>query len=160
MKKRMMTVVLALLVFGVSVAGAKAEKPAKTPKSTKTPAVTQPQVKTFKGTVKVTKDKDGKITDAKIGSGPLSRTYTVALDKQGTELADKMAGKKVVVKGFLQKNKSGRTLLTVNEFSAVVAKPAKKVSAEKATKPAEPKTKKPAATKTTKVKSTTKPAKR
>jgi hypothetical protein len=75
MKNQMVRmVVAALLMFAVSAGGAETKKPAKAPKAPKTPEVTQPQVKTFKGTVKVTKDKTGKITGAKLGNGPLSRT--------------------------------------------------------------------------------------
>jgi hypothetical protein len=51
-------------------------------------------------------------------------------------MAEKMAGKKVQVQGLLQKNKSGRTLLTVKEFNAVRPKSTKKPAADKPAKPA------------------------
>jgi hypothetical protein len=133
MKGQMMRMaVVTLLVFGLSVAGAATQKPAKTQK------VTKPQVKTYTGTVKVTKDKAGRLTAVKLSTGLLSPTYNVALDKQGRELAEKMAGKRVQVQGLVAK-KSGKTVLTVREYSPVAPKSTKKAAATKPAKPAAPK---------------------
>jgi hypothetical protein len=109
--------VAAWLVLGVGVAHAGTQKTTKTVKPAK------PQVKTYTGTVKVTKDKTGQVTAAKLSAGGiLPHTYTLALDTKGKELARKMDGKKVQVRGTLVKQKSG-TRLTVREFNAVTPKP-------------------------------------
>jgi hypothetical protein len=119
--------VVTLLVFGVSVAGAATQKTTKTTKSTK------PQVKTYTGTVKVTKDKAGKLTAVKLNTGTFSSTYNVVLDSKGRELGEKMAGKRVQVKGLVQK-KSGKTVLAVRGFDRVVPKSKKKTPAAKPVK--------------------------
>jgi hypothetical protein len=114
--------VAAWLVLGVGVAHAGTQKTTKAVKPAK------PQVKTYTGTVKVTKDKTGQVTAAKLRvGGILPHTYTVALDPKGKELARKMDGKKVQVKGTLVKQKNG-TRLTIREFNAVTPKPAKKTT--------------------------------
>jgi hypothetical protein len=100
-----------LLVFGVSVAGAATQKVTKIKK----PATSQ--VQTYTGTVKVTKDKAGQITVVKLNAGKLpSRKYTVALDKEGKELGEKMAAQRVQVKGVLEKQ-AGKNVLVVKEYS-------------------------------------------
>lgn len=125
MKSQMVRVAVAmLLVFGLSVAGAATQKPAKAQK------VIKPQIQTCTGTVKVTKDKAGRLTAVKLSKGLLSGSYNIVLDRQGRELGEKMAGKKVQVQGLLLK-KSGKKVLAVKEYSLVVHKSNKKVIAQK-----------------------------
>jgi len=131
-----------LLVFGVSAAGAATQKTTNPPKVTK---ATKPQVQTYTGTVKVTKDKAGKLTAVKLNTGTFSRTYNVVLDSEGRALGTKMAGKRVQVKGIVEK-KSGKTALAVKGFSQIVPK-----SKTPAPKPAKTTAK---TTKTTTTKST------
>jgi hypothetical protein len=123
MKSRYMKMaVMAWLVFGVSLASAETQKTQKAVKPAK------PTVQTYTGTIKVTKDKAGQVTATKLSVGRfLPRTYTIAPDAKGRELARKMAGKQVEVKGTLVKQKGG-TRLVVKEFSAAAPKPAKKAA--------------------------------
>lgn len=121
-----------LLVFGVSVAGAGTQKTTKAHKATK------PQIQAYTGTVKVTKDKAGQVTAAKLSVGKiLPHKYSIVLDKEGKELADKMDGKRVQVKGLLEK-KSGKTTLLIKEYGVVPPK-AKKTVAPKPAKTTAPK---------------------
>jgi hypothetical protein len=111
--------VVVWLALGVAVANAGTQKTTKTVKPAKS------QVQTYTGTVKVTKDKAGQVTAAKLSVGKvLPHTYPIALDAKGKELVRKMADKQVQVKGTVAKQKDG-TWLTVREFSAVAPKPAK-----------------------------------
>ncbi len=108
------------LMLGVGVANAAPQKATKTLKPAKA------EVKTYTGTVKVTKDKTGQVTAAKLSvGGLLPHNYPIALDGKGRELVRKMADKKVEVKGTLVKQKDG-THLTIKEFSAVTPKTEKK----------------------------------
>ncbi len=123
MKSRHVKMAVAVwLMLGVGVANAAA------PKATKTVKPAKPEMQTYTGTVKVTKDKAGQVTAVKLSVGKiLPRTYTIALDGKGKELARKMADKQVQVKGTMVKEKDG-TRLTIKEFSAATPKPAKKTT--------------------------------
>jgi hypothetical protein len=115
-----------LLVVGLSAANAGTQKPAKTQKPSKA------QIQTYTGTVKVTKDKAGQITDAKLSVGKiLPHKYNIVLDKEGRDLAARMDGKRVQVKGRVEK-KSGKTLLLVKGYSPVASKSAKKAASKPA----------------------------
>lgn len=130
MKGQMMRLAVAmLLVVGLSAANAATQKTTRPAKATKT---TAPQVKVYTGTVKVTKNKAGHITAVKLHTGALSRTYNVVLNKEGRALADKMAGKRVQVKGLLE-TKSGKTVLAVRDYGPVPPK-SKKTPAAKPVK--------------------------
>jgi len=104
-----------LLVFGVSVAGAATHKAAKVGKPV------TPQVRTYTGIVKVTKDKAGQITAVKLSTGKiLPRKYNVALDKEGKDLAATMAAQRVQVKGVWEKQ-SGKKVFVVQEYSLMTS---------------------------------------
>jgi hypothetical protein len=113
------------LVLGLLVANswaAKAGKESPAPKK---------EVKDFKGTVEVTRDKAGAITGITLKTGKVMTTkYQIALDEKGKELGEKMAGKHVEVKGTVEK-KSGVKWLTVTQYSESAAKPAKKTAKTK-----------------------------
>ena len=131
MKRYVKLAVVVWLVLGVSLAGAKTPNTAKTPKPA-TPA--KSEVKTYTGTLKVTKDKAGTITGAKLSVGKvLPHTYDIALDKEGKELAEKMDGKLVQVRGTMVKQKEGARL-TVKDFRATSSKPAAKPTTKPAKK--------------------------
>jgi len=117
MKGQIMRVaVIGLLAFGLTVAQAQTQRPTKAPEPSK------PLTQTYTGTVKVTKDKAGQITSAKLNvGGLLPRYYAIALDRAGKELARKMDGKRVQVKGLLER-KSRATVLVVRQFSQVISK--------------------------------------
>ncbi len=116
------TAVAALLVSGVLVGTAYAKKTSDANESSKT------KYKSYVGTVEVTKDKVGDINtvDLKVGQ-KIKHTYHITLDEKGKELGQKMAGKKVNVKGMLSE-KAGAEWLTVKEYSMVAPKPAKKTT--------------------------------
>lgn len=164
--------VVTLLVFGLSAANAGTQKPDKatkpanagTQKSEQAAKPAKPQIQTYTGTVKVTKDKAGQITDVKLNIGRvLPHKYSIILDNEGKELAAKMDGKRVEVKGLLQK-KSGKTLLLVKQYNLVVPKTTtKKVVASKPVTTTAPKSTNataPKSTNATTPKSTTTPAPR
>jgi hypothetical protein len=140
MKGQMVRMAVAmLLVFGLSAANAGTQKPAKAQKPTKAEKPAKPQVQTYTGTVKVTKDKAGHVTDVKLSVGKLlPHKYSIILDNEGKELARKMDGKKVEVKGLLEK-KSGKTVMLVKQYSPIVSKSTKKVVASKPAKSTAPK---------------------
>ncbi len=114
-----------LLAFGLSVAQTQPQAQAQTQTQMPTKAQ-QPSkllVQTYTGMLKVTADKSGRITDAKLNVGSLvPRYYTIALDKAGKELAGKMNGKRVQVKGTLER-RSRATVLVVRQFSPIIYKP-------------------------------------
>jgi hypothetical protein len=89
--------------------------------------------------VKVTKDKAGQITAVKLSTGALSRTYNIVLDKEGKDLAVKMDGKRVQVKGLVQKV-SGKTVLLVKDYALAPDKSTKKTPAAKPAKTTTPNT--------------------
>jgi hypothetical protein len=114
--------VAAWLMLGLGVVSAEM------PKATTNLKPAKPEMQNYTGTVKVTKDKAGQVTAAKLSVGKiLPRTYTITLDAKGKELARKMADKQVQVKGTMVKQKDG-TRLTIKEFSVVAPKPAKKTT--------------------------------
>ncbi len=144
-----------VLVVGLSAANAGTQKPAKTQKPATTEKPSKPQIQTYTGTVKVTKDKAGKVTDAKLSVGKLlPHKYNILLDNGGRDLAARMDGKTVQVKGLVEK-RSGKKVLVVRAYSPVKSKSTKKVIASK---PAKATTGKP--TKTTAPKPTNSTAKR
>jgi hypothetical protein len=119
------TAVAALLVSGVLVGTAYAKKTSDANESSKT------KPKSYIGTVEVTKNKVGDVNDVnavdlKVGQ-KIKHTYHITLDEKGKELGQKMAGKKVNVKGMLSE-KAGAEWLTVKEYSMVAPKPAKKAT--------------------------------
>jgi hypothetical protein len=116
------TAVAALLVSGVLVGTAYAKKTSDANESSKT------KPKSYIGIVEVAKDKVGDINtvDLKVGQ-KIKHTYHITLDEKGKELGQKMAGKKVNVKGMLSE-KAGAEWLTVKEYSMVAPKPAKKAT--------------------------------
>ena len=120
--------VVTLLVFEECAStGATTQKTTKTTKSTK------PQVKTYTGTVKVTKDKAGKLTAVKLNTAPFPARTTSSSTAKAADFGEKMAGKRVQVKGLVQK-KSGKTVLAVRGFDRVVPKSKKKTPAAKPVK--------------------------
>jgi hypothetical protein len=82
----------------------------------------KPAAKDYKGTIKVTKNKEGKVetVDLKAGS-VIKSTYHIVLDEKGKELAAKFSGKKVVATATLEKKKSAKWL-TVTKYSEVKKK--------------------------------------
>lgn len=135
-----------LLAFGVSVAGAATQTTQTTQtthKASTAHKATVSQVRTYTGTVKVTKDKAGQVSAVQLSTGKIvPRTYAIVLDKEGKDLAANMDAKRVQVKGTLEKQ-SGKNVLVVKEFSLVPTKPA----ATKAPKATTTKTSKPVKTK-------------
>jgi hypothetical protein len=112
--------VLGLLVGNSWAAKAGKESPA--PKK---------EVKEVKGTVEVTRDKAGAITDITLKTGKVMVTkYKITLDEKGKELGEKMTGKQVEVKGTVEK-RSGVKWLTVTQYSESASKPAKKAAKTK-----------------------------
>jgi hypothetical protein len=110
------TAVAALLVSGVLVGTAYAKKTGDANESSKT------KHKSYIGTVEVTKDKVGDINAVELKVGQkIKHTYHITLDEKGKELGQKMAGKKVNVKGMLSE-KAGAEWLTITEYSAVPLK--------------------------------------
>jgi hypothetical protein len=77
----------------------------------------KPAAKDYKGTIKVTKNKDGKIkaVDLKVGS-VIKSIYHITLDEMGKELGTKMSGDKVTATGTIEKKK-GAKWLTVTKYS-------------------------------------------
>jgi hypothetical protein len=113
------TAVAAWLVLGVLAGNSWAKK------TGDANAPSKPEHRSYKGTVEVTKDKAGDIKAVGLKVGHiLKHTYHITLDEKGKELAEKMAGKKVNVKGSLSK-KAGAGWLTITEYSAVLPKPKK-----------------------------------
>jgi hypothetical protein len=116
------TVVATLLVLGLFVGNTWATK---TPKAA---VPSKPAQKEYKGTVEVTKDKAGDIKAVTLKVGALFKsTYHITLDKMGKELGTKMAGKKVIATGTVEK-KAGAKWLTVTKYSAVTSKPKKETN--------------------------------
>jgi hypothetical protein len=108
------TVVATLLVLGLFVGNTWAKKTHKVNEPSK------PQYKEYQGTVEVTKDKAGDITAVKLMVND-KLSYSITLDAKGKELGQKMAGKKVNVKGMLSE-KAGEKWLTITEYNAVPSK--------------------------------------
>jgi len=99
--------VVTLLVLGVFAGNTWAKKTGKANVPSK------PEYKEYKGTIEVTKDKAGNIKSVKLkSSGLFKHTYHIILDEDGKELGEKMAGKKVSVKGKLEE-KAGVKWLTI-----------------------------------------------
>jgi hypothetical protein len=116
------TAVAALLVSGVLAGTAYAKKTSDANESSKT------KHESYIGTVEVTKDKVGDINAVELKVGQkIKHTYHITLDEKGKELGQKMAGKKVSVKGMLSE-KAGAEWLTVKEYSMIAPKPAKKAT--------------------------------
>lgn len=113
------TMVVTTLILGVFAGNSWAKK------TTKAAASSKPAQKVYKGTVEVAKDKAGDIKAVTLKVGTLIKSsYHITLDETGKELGTKMAGKKAVVTGTLEK-KSGVKWLTVTKYSAVTSKPKK-----------------------------------
>jgi hypothetical protein len=111
--------VAALLVLGVSITNAGVRKAGDANEPSK------PKHKNYKGTVEVTKDKAGDITAVELKVGRIIKhTYHITLDEKGKELGQKMAGKKVIATGTVEK-KAGAKWLTVTTYSSVTSKPKK-----------------------------------
>lgn len=103
-----------LLILGVFAGSAWASKTGKAHKY----KPSEPKPIECKGTVEVTKDKDGNIEAVELRVGLLRRIYHITLDEKGKELGEKMPGKEVNVKGMLS-TKGGVDCLTVTEYSEV-----------------------------------------
>jgi hypothetical protein len=114
--KFLKTAVTVLLVSGVLAGAAYAKKTGDANESSKT------KPKSYIGIVEVAKDKVGDINtvDLKVGQ-KIKHTYHIALDEKGKELGQKMAGKRVDVKGMLSE-KAGAEWLTITEYSAAPLK--------------------------------------
>lgn len=113
------TVVATLLVLGLFVGNTWAKKTHKANEPSK------PGQNEYKGTVEVTKDETGNIKTVELKSGLIFKhTYQITLDEKGKELGEKMAGKKVRVKGIIEE-KVGKKWLNVIEYKAVSSKPGK-----------------------------------
>jgi hypothetical protein len=122
------TVFASALVLGLLVGTSWA---AKTGKESPAPKKEVKEVKEVKGTVEVTRDKGGVITEVTLKAGKVMVTkYKITLDEKGKELGEKMASKRVEVKGTVEK-KSGAKWLTVTQYSESVSKPAKKAAKTK-----------------------------
>jgi hypothetical protein len=105
------TVVAVLLVLGLFVGNTWANKINKAAEPSKLAE------KEYKGTVEVTEGRVGYIIAVKLKTGILFKhTYNITLDRKGLELGERMAGKKVIVKGILLK-KGDEDWLTVKEYS-------------------------------------------
>jgi len=113
-----MSAVATLLVLGLLVGNTWAKKTGDPNKPSK------PEYKNYKGIVEVAKDKAGKIMavtlKVKVGKTP-EHTYNVTLNEKGKELGEKMAGKKVIATGTLEK-KAGAEWLTITKYSEVSSK--------------------------------------
>jgi len=110
------TLVATLLVLGLFVGNTWAKKTGDANKPSK------PEHKNYKGTVVVTKDKAGNIMAVTLKVGVIFKhTYHITLDEKGKDLGQKMAGKKVNVKGVLSE-KAGAKWLTITEYSAAHSK--------------------------------------
>jgi len=113
------TAVATLLVLGLFVGTAWAKKTLKANEPSNT------QYKDYKGTVKVTKDKAGNINGVNLKVGVLPKhTYPIVLDEKGIELGEKMAGRKVHVKGIIEE-KAAKKWLNIIEYRAVSSKSGK-----------------------------------
>jgi len=116
------TMVVMLLVLGVLVGNSWAKE------TGKAAAPSTPAQKEYKGTVEVTKDKAGDIKAVTLKVGALFKsTYHITLDEMGKELGTKMAGKKVIATGTVEK-KEGAKWLTVTKYSAVTSRPKKETN--------------------------------
>lgn len=105
-----------LLVLGLFVGNTLAKKTHKAAEPSK------PAEKEYKGRVKVTEGRVGYIEAVKLKTGILLKhTYNITLDRKGRELGERMAGKKVIVKGILLQ-KGDTDWLTVTEYSEVPSK--------------------------------------
>ncbi len=100
-----------------------AEKPAassKVDKGTNKPeASAKPTaaLKEYKGTIKITKNKEGKIESVVLKVGTVTKsTYHITLDEMGNELGSKMSGKIITASGTIKKNKDGNWL-TVTKYT-------------------------------------------
>jgi hypothetical protein len=112
--------VVTLLVLGVFTGNTWAKNTGKANEPSK------PEYKDYKGILKVIKDPAGNIKSAELMCDGLSKppTYHIVLNEDGKELAEKMAGKEVSIKGKLEE-KAGAKWLAVTGYSAVSSKSAK-----------------------------------
>jgi hypothetical protein len=111
-----LVVVLSLLGVASNLQAAEPNKPKVAPKNKET---------TIIGTVNVTKDSSGNVTEIKIKTAKLD-TYDITLNDKGKEMGASMAGKNVKATG-ISETKSGARWLTVEKFEEMTAKaPAKR----------------------------------
>jgi hypothetical protein len=111
-------IVLTGLVVALSLLGVSANLKAAEPNKPKMPPKTRDT--TIIGTVNVTKDGSGNVTDVKIKTAKLD-TYSVTLNDKAKELAKSMEGKNVRATGVVE-TKNGAKWLTVEKFEEVTAK--------------------------------------
>jgi len=111
------TSVAMLLVLGLFAGNTLAKK---TPKADEPSKLAE---KEYNGTVEVTEGRVGFIEAVKLKTGKLlfKHTYNITLDRIGRGLGERMAGKKVIVKGILLK-KGDEDWLTVTEYREVPPK--------------------------------------
>ena len=124
MSKCVLAAALALLVFAGNILAVDANQPAvpKEPAKPKAPARHRPV--TVIGTVTVTKDKDGQITEAKLTTA--KNTFQIVLDAKGKELAEKFVDKKAEVTG-MPETKEKVKWLTVEKFGEATVIPPPKM---------------------------------
>ena len=124
MKKYVMVTAVAALALLVC-AGNVLAKDANEPNVPKKPPVNKPIIVT--GTISVTKDKNGTITEVKLTVNK-NLMYLITLDKKGMELGQKMADKKVRATGTVE-SKGNVKWLTVEKYTeAVITPPVKPLS--------------------------------
>lgn len=113
-------VVLSVALVLSLLAGIALAKDANQPKQEPNkPAVSKTE--TIVGSVAVTKDKDGKITEVKLTSRRAGE-YMVVLDAKGLELGGKLDGKRARVEGTVE-TKGTVKWLTVKQYSEVAPRP-------------------------------------
>jgi hypothetical protein len=116
--------VLTLSLFGLSD-GLQAAELNKTKKQAVDPNKTKNAIKmkdrTIIGTVNVTKDSSGKVSEIKLKTAKLD-TYNITLNDKALKMAESMEGKNVSATGVLE-SKKGAKWLTVAEFEPMTAKP-------------------------------------
>jgi hypothetical protein len=120
-----LVVALSLLGVSVNLQAAEPNKPKAVPKTRDT---------TIIGTVNVTKDGSGNITDVNIKTARLE-TYNITLNDKGKEMAASMAGKNVRATGVIERKDKTRWL-TVEKYAEMTARaPAKSLKPHDPNKP-------------------------